>query len=294
MTTSTPKKGPKMIKTPTLTPLLTVGVLVAALAFATSPALATEPCPNEQLRAEDHSTELPDCRAYELVSPPFTNGQPPEGAKVDADGSRVAFESLADFGEAGLGESAEGALYVASRGSSGWSSVSAMPPADEFQDEIPSESAFSRFVSGEMTEWLSQAVPISASPIDMRIYRRRPGGEPVEVGPTASPEELKLWTPAEGGPPVIIAGATPDLSHIFFQPQKGRTRNEHLFWPGDPTTGRESLYEYVGTANTEPVLVDVSPGPREANDRPSEDPTVISKPGSTASRHGFCPAVIFK
>jgi len=262
------------------TPLLLTLTATAAFFAFTGTAFATEPCPNEQLRGETHSTELPDCRAYELVSPPFTNGQPPEGAKVDADGSRVAFESLADFGEAGLGESAEGALYVASRGSSGWSSVSAMPPADEFQDESPSESAFSRFVSGEMTEWLSQAVPISASPIDMRIYRRRPGGEPVEVGPTASPEELKLWTPAEGGPPIIIAGATPDLSHIFFQPQKGRTRNEHLFWPGDPTTGRESLYEYVGTANTEPVLVDVSPGPREANDRPSEDPTVISKCGA--------------
>jgi hypothetical protein len=50
-----------------------------------SPALAAEPCPNAQARTESnvnavtgqpYSTQLPDCRAYELVSPPDTGGIP--------------------------------------------------------------------------------------------------------------------------------------------------------------------------------------------------------------------------
>ena len=62
---------------------LTVGVCLATYA---TPALAAEPtCPNEQLRAESninpatgqpYSAQLPDCRAYELVSPPETGGIP--------------------------------------------------------------------------------------------------------------------------------------------------------------------------------------------------------------------------
>ena len=48
-------------------------VLVGALACSAAPALAAEPqapCPNEQFRAEQpFASVLPDCRAYEMVSP---------------------------------------------------------------------------------------------------------------------------------------------------------------------------------------------------------------------------------
>ncbi len=61
----------------------------AALLTMAAPALA-ETCPNEQLRAEDHSATLPDCRAYELVTPPFKEGDTAgirDGAPLGADRS---------------------------------------------------------------------------------------------------------------------------------------------------------------------------------------------------------------
>ena len=59
-------------------PARRVAIIVAAfvsLAFVPAAAHA-EPCPNEKLREEQpYGQELPDCRAYEMVSPPNTNGQ---------------------------------------------------------------------------------------------------------------------------------------------------------------------------------------------------------------------------
>src|ERR1700728_5832 len=58
---------------------------LVALGFSATPALATTApagtgtqgaCPNEHLRAEQpYGLALPDCRAYEMVSPRNTNGQ---------------------------------------------------------------------------------------------------------------------------------------------------------------------------------------------------------------------------
>jgi hypothetical protein len=82
-----PKKGPGMTPTehPPKTPSPRTGLLtlvpvlvVLAFAFAAVPAFAEGgegTCPNEQLRAEQpYGLSLPDCRAYEMVSPLQTNG----------------------------------------------------------------------------------------------------------------------------------------------------------------------------------------------------------------------------
>jgi hypothetical protein len=71
--------------------------ILAGVLFALalpSVAGAAEPCPNEQLRQASDSTQLPDCRAYELVSPADAGG---------AVGDFPLNEASAAFLQVGLG-----------------------------------------------------------------------------------------------------------------------------------------------------------------------------------------------
>lgn len=114
--------------------------------FTTSP--SPEPfgaCPNDRLREQLGSILLPDCRAYELVTPGDTGGHLPfdtqtgEGNQhfstptVSADGRVVAFitktGALSGTGAAG---SLGGSLYLSSRDpDSGWKTESAGPTGEQ-------------------------------------------------------------------------------------------------------------------------------------------------------------------
>jgi hypothetical protein len=97
-------------------------------------------CENKAFRT-GLSAHLPDCRAYELVTPPSTNGRAPSGGFIGynfptlrstADGNLVSFliegGALPGTGSAG---SFSGDPYLAARGSDGWSSSSAGPNGEE-------------------------------------------------------------------------------------------------------------------------------------------------------------------
>jgi len=110
-------------------------VVLTVLAVPATPVLAAESCPNEQLRKESsinpatgqpYSSQLPDCRAYELSSPPNTGGV---GVPIAGFGS--AFLITADgsvFFESGATPAGSGAIerggwtdvFRSRRTSSGW------------------------------------------------------------------------------------------------------------------------------------------------------------------------------
>jgi len=106
------------------------GVSGAAFAFTTQPNAsgAPEECANAQLRFEDSSFALPDCRAWELVSPPEKNGGAIQGPERNfggdvlqaaAGGEAATFSSASSFG-AGAQGAPPASQYVARRGATGW------------------------------------------------------------------------------------------------------------------------------------------------------------------------------
>jgi hypothetical protein len=108
-------------------------VLLAALALAcatgfagTAQALAV--CPNEALRAEARSTQLPQCRAYEMVSPVDTADSGVLGFQGAApDGEAAQFISSGGF--AGIQSNGAFNFYIARRGGEGWETSSVSIPA---------------------------------------------------------------------------------------------------------------------------------------------------------------------
>jgi hypothetical protein len=103
-----------------------VASVAATALLATAGAASAAGCPNDALRV-GLSAELPDCRAYELVSPlgfePFRLDA--LGYQAGDNGSRVAFYSK--FG-APAGSPSFGPYFLASRRAGGWSTEDVIPP----------------------------------------------------------------------------------------------------------------------------------------------------------------------
>jgi len=99
--------------------------------FTTFERATFAPCPNDQLRY-GYGAQLPDCRAYEQVTPVNKGGGGVTG-NITADlaaagGDGVTFTDLG--GLPGIpGGTFQFPLYIASRGADGWSSANVLPPA---------------------------------------------------------------------------------------------------------------------------------------------------------------------
>jgi hypothetical protein len=105
------------------TSTVSVGLLLAA---PLPSAIASDPCANAEVRAQQSSTRLPDCRAYELLNPATDDiGEVNRVPMISDDGDTVVYTSAVPPDSAlGAGTSS---LSVARRGARGWSSLSADP-----------------------------------------------------------------------------------------------------------------------------------------------------------------------
>ncbi len=249
-----------------------VGVIVLvapSVSLAAGDANKTQ-CGLETEASPGFRTYLPDCRAYELVTPPYKAsavvlGEPPEPAAISADGAHVIIGSGGAFASAGndwwqANRNPNFDAYELTRTAAGWEPTALTPPATEYP-----HSAIMAASSEDLSTTLWGAAT-STVLFNEDIYLRNSSGEFLLVGPGIAPE-LAGEEPSSSGEELGFAGASRDLTRLLFvveasssNARKGHKGHSNL-WPGDTTEpGSYSLYEYVGTGNVAPTLVGVSDG----------------------------------
>jgi hypothetical protein len=240
-----------------LTPILSCGLCAVGLSLPSSSLASQGVCSNEILRPTLGSTFLPDCRAYEAVTPTYKEGYPFFVGSYSRDGSKAILYSLANIADSpGDGESLlYGQLYLALRTASGWHLSSLNPSLAEFVGQIPEEFEAN---SGE-TLWMQHRP--EQSELTRDLYIRSAVGDFSLIGPLSPPvgsqEEANNTIETEARTLDLPVAATHDYSHVIIFAE-----NNTVYWKQlDDTEGDAgSLYEYTGTDNSTPTLVGVEGG----------------------------------
>ncbi|MCW3064925.1 MAG: hypothetical protein JWN32_2097, partial [Solirubrobacterales bacterium] len=210
-----------------------VVVLVMFVSLGAIPAAASaEACPDEGLREQINSSRLPDCRAYELVTPGADkpgNALALQQSFISNDGNRISFKLYNALQDATVSFGG----YVATRGAGGWEShsIGNLPAPD------PTSKAgnFNANVNGASSD-VSQAFVVTngGSAANNPVYGAW------SVSPDGSASLLAANPP---GGSVEQVGSSPDGSHVVLA-----AYTEPLApVPGGPLEpGADVLYEHVG------------------------------------------------
>jgi hypothetical protein len=233
-----------------------------------------------------------------MVSPPYKGGSLVQMLlqAVASDGSHLLGTSFGGF--AGIENNEQGrpvfgaGVYEISRSSSGWSAEPLQPAATQVShSSYVAASADLKQTLWELIE--APQPPTSESPPEKELLnsatryslalRVHEAGEK-PMFDTIGPENPS--TEARDERNFTFQGASADLSHIVF----GIEAKANAIWPGDTTEQGEeyeSLYEYAGTGNTEPVLVGVNNvGPLKGSPHLNEGAKLLSNCGISLGSPG--------
>ena len=210
--------------------------------FATYPSPAgSSGCPNEALRG-GLSSALPDCRAYELVTPANTNGHAPIGGgragyyfpavHSSSSGDAVSFhvEGGAIPGFPGA-SSLWGDAYLASRGGDGWTTRTAGPDGVE-APFAPASGSTSPDLGYSF--WTQEA----------RIYLRYPDGhsEPIGRGSLGIDPTVVGELISDGGAHVLFR-SNPNVGPIQLEPDAPPNGTRAIYDRTiDPLSGEEKTH----------------------------------------------------
>jgi hypothetical protein len=252
--------------------LACTAILALAALLATAPPVSALPgsCPsNEAIREEQKSTYLPDCRAYEQVSPTDKNGgeingingsQPnkglPEGGIVQAsaDGGSITYLSLIAFPSSG-GEGPKGApiasQYLSHREGAAWSTQNITAPVNSATYAPAGSGAPYKAFSSDLSLglMLNGRPPVENPPLVPGAPARFQNFYLRDNVVGAFTEALLTTTPAEV-PRVFfieLKGVTPDLRNIVVGTPSALT-------PEATPQERGNLYEWAD-GRFEPVNV---------------------------------------
>lgn len=255
---------------------LSVAATLAGGAAAVPQALAAGDaneavCPNEA--SPGFRRYLADCRAYEMVSPPYKQGFPVEttGYASNDLASGAPLVTGISFGAfAGAPDVEEVNEYLFRRTASGWQTTAIDPQPSQY---VLTGLGGGRgaLAIGEDGSALMRLHTPTESIYASGLYRRSVDGALSLVGPMLPPSAVPpaptgLLAGEEG---LSFAGAASNFSHVLFyiralvkgELPPGVATN---LWPGDTTvpesgqnTRPQSLYEYTGSGNAQPTLVGV-------------------------------------
>jgi hypothetical protein len=260
-----------------------------ALAPMAAPTPALASCPNEQLRGESntnpatgqpYSATLPDCRAYEMVSPLYKQGQNartltlaegPEGIPVAPDGNAVGFFSVGTFSNPEnylVEKNGPFNPYIAVRGASGWRTTALAPPAALLYQ--PFEEALSADFSPDLR---SKELSCGNTPnFAAAACAEGPLGGPWAFG-------TPLYPFANGASEIIkhgYLGASRDLSRVFIEPTVPLRASDHT-----------PIYEIAGVSGESPRLRKVNVDNAGNELRSGTEPPLFGSSGTNRNGTNF-------
>jgi len=244
-----------------------MGLLLGLMSIAAPASVWAAECPNEAIRRAQGTTALPDCRAYEMVTPNFTGG-----FTVNRAGGASVATSAAGAVDAGAGIFLGGSFgaFAGSKNnppvnayyqftdteSEGWKTTPLEPSAAQ----LPGNSGNIQVFSSDLRSYVdafSVAVSGSTAISGEEFYLHGPSGDFEAIGP-ATPPQSRLFKNQGAADIFEILGASTDLHHLIFSSED---QEEEPFWSGDETLEEHlSLYEYSGAGTIAPTMVAVSGG----------------------------------
>ncbi len=218
------------------------------LGCASAPSAGASTCPNAQFRSGP-SERLPDCRAYEQVSPVEKGGQdaltlqpmfPAQASPCEAsEPCAISYMSVtAAFAGAQANEYPN--AYVTARSPTGWQTTPLSPPTP--QAPVSSNPKLTYNFSEDLSHVVIRVPPqqlTEGAPAGVyNLYLRQPGGEYslLTTIPPPEPPAAGCGRCFEHEDAVAFAGASSEFSRVLFE------ANDSLV-AGAPGGGVENLYE---------------------------------------------------
>jgi hypothetical protein len=217
---------------------------------------ASSSCANEAFQVGP-GAKLPDCRAYEMVSPPNKNGGQVDGGvyleadepapqQAAPDGEAVTYGSQTTFTEANPLSAMPTSQYISRRTASGWATQAVTPkqaiPGGRFNPGTGnvSESLFQGF-----NENLTRGYLVAGEPVPV------PGAPPGYYSPYLQNEENGEFTLlSDVKPPVVAPGPATAYKGLVVQYAGMTNDGKHVILEADDALtpeaapGRVNLYEW--------------------------------------------------
>ncbi len=252
-------------------------------------------CPAETESSPGFRSYMPDCRAYELVTPPYKEGAVLlEPGAISAGGSQLIVGALGAFSGAGNfwsdpTRNPQGVSYEFARGTAGWQASPLTPTASEYTYStllaVSATNLGETLWGAEQTGFrYHEDIYLRTGPGLSGFHRVGPGTPRDENGGQVL-ESDEISSPSQE---LSLAGASHDLTHSLYEIESSPTAflqrvGKSDLWDGDTTEpAQDSLYEYVytGAEDREPVLVGVrNRGPLDGSPHVDEHAELISQCG---------------